>query len=103
MISDLYARALARNSLSGPHFPDGRLNRLLLRLTVIGSLLIAGLYIGSSGSVFAAVAVVGAVCILTVTVYRIDWGFLVFVGMVMFFDQMLHRILPGGDFLVIIL
>jgi hypothetical protein len=51
------------------------------------SCLIAILLILAQGGMFYAVALIALVLILLITFYRLDWGFLLFIGMVMLFDQ----------------
>jgi hypothetical protein len=54
---------------------------------VAASLLIALLYVATDGSLFAAVAVIGLVLMVGISFYRLDWGFYLFIAMVMGFDQ----------------
>ncbi len=56
---------------------------LILFLIVV----LAGVLVASNGSLFAGLAVLGIATVVAVTFYRLDWGFLLFVGMVLAFDQ----------------
>ncbi|MDI6802819.1 MAG: O-antigen ligase family protein [Bacteroidota bacterium] len=54
---------------------------------VLTSIAISFMYVISEGSAFTSVAIILIALIITITFYRIDWGFILFVGMVLAFDQ----------------
>ncbi|MDP2209114.1 MAG: O-antigen ligase family protein [Bacteroidota bacterium] len=58
---------------------------------VLTSIAISFMYVISEGSAFTSVAIILVALIITITFYRIDWGFILFVGMVLAFDQFAPR------------
>ena len=52
-----------------------------------GSVLVSLILIVTYGSVFSTLAVIGMIATVVLTFYRLDWGFFLFVGMVLAFDQ----------------
>lgn len=56
-------------------------------LIIILSLIISGIFLSSGGSIFAVVAIIFLVLAVMITLYRVDWGFILFIGMVLIFDQ----------------
>ncbi|MGH2566798.1 MAG: hypothetical protein ACRDGA_00540, partial [Bacteroidota bacterium] len=64
---------------------------LLLLLTSLG---VAAILIFTNGNFFASSALVAIVTAVIVTAYRIDYGFILFVGAVLIFDQFS---IPGAD------
>jgi hypothetical protein len=89
MISTLYERAIG-GGLGGP--PQVRGGRYELPALVAVSVLTAAVYVVSKGSVFTVVSLLGAIAVVVLTLYRVDWGFMFFVGCVLLFDQFP----PGG-------
>lgn len=61
-------------------------NRSTILITAL-SLIISGIFLSSGGSIFAVVAVIFLVLAVMITLYRVDWGFILFIGMVLMFDQ----------------
>lgn len=55
--------------------------------TILLSIAVGYIFLMSEGSVFATVAIILSVLILIITIYRVDWGFILFIGMVLLFDQ----------------
>lgn len=62
--------------------------------TLVVSLLTATLYILSYGEILVATAFVVAIAIVITTLYRLDWGFYLFVICVLLFEQ---NAIPGFD------
>jgi hypothetical protein len=60
---------------------------LSLLILAASSAALALIMIASNGNVLAGTAFLGAGIILIITFYRLDWGFLLFIGMVLGFDQ----------------
>ncbi|HLF14996.1 MAG TPA: O-antigen ligase family protein [Bacteroidota bacterium] len=87
MISILYERAI-----TGAQGVRSRTGRYDIAALTAGSVIIAMIYVVSGGSVFTAVSLLGAVAVVVLTLYRVDWGFMFFVGCVLLFDQFP----PGG-------
>ncbi len=56
-------------------------------LVIIFSLLVSYILIRRGGSVRAALGFATGVVVLLVTFYRVDWGFFIFISMVLAFDQ----------------
>ncbi len=84
MVSKLYERALAQ----GRRFaPDSAAGKYDLIYGIAASVLVAGVYVGSKGSTFAAVALICTVAAVILTFYRVDWGFMLFVAATLMFDQ----------------
>src|SRR5712692_2237142 len=52
-----------------------------------GSLLLSGVMITTGGNVLAGGAMVGVIIVIVVTVFRLDWGFYLFMFFVFLFDQ----------------
>ncbi len=68
----------------------------VLYIAVVGaSAAVAGVAVMTDGSIEAAAAVVVALAILVLTFYRADLAFLLFLGMVVLFDQFI--VVPFGD------
>lgn len=71
--------------------PPSRLRRLLADrpalILAAFSVLIALILVLNQGSMFYAVALIALILALLVTFYRIDWGFYLFMGLVLLFDQ----------------
>ncbi len=62
-------------------------NFISIGTLILISILTSLLFILSGGSVFTTVAVILGVLIVTLTIYRIEWGFMLFVSFVLLFDQ----------------
>ena len=62
-------------------------DRRALLFLVAACLAVTATLLLSGGSLFAAVAVVGIAVMLAVSFFRLDWGFMLFIGMVLLFDQ----------------
>ena len=60
---------------------------LLAAMVAAGSVLLSFVLFISNGSFVAGVAVLGLIAIVLITLYRVDWGFYIFIFMVFFFDQ----------------
>lgn len=83
-----------------------RVERLLSRIGTFGesgnaliiaiamAIVVALVVIGTDGNLFAGSALIAATVVLMLSVYRVDWGFYIFIGMVLLFDQF-H--IPGDD------
>ncbi len=84
MVSKLYERALAQGRRLTPEPASGKRDLLY---GLAASVLVAGVYVGSKGSTFAAVSVIGVVAAVVLTFYRVDWGFMLFVACTLMFDQ----------------
>jgi hypothetical protein len=56
-------------------------------LLVAGSCLLGLIQVATDGKVLASVAFLAVVCIVVLSSYRLDWGFYLFLGMVLVFDQ----------------
>jgi len=56
-------------------------------LVILISSILALILLASDGSLFGPVAFIGLLLIIAVSFYRLDWGFFLFIGMVMAFDQ----------------
>jgi len=84
MLSKLYERAVAREGQFTSSSPAARYDLFYL---IVASILVAGIYVGSRGSVFTAISLIGAVAAVVLTFYRVDWGFMFFIGCVLLFDQ----------------
>lgn len=70
-------------------------SRLIVLISVaVVATVIAFIIVRTNGNVFAATAVLMALIVLFLTCYRIEWGFYLFVGMVLIFDQLF---VPGFD------
>jgi hypothetical protein len=78
MISRLYEDAVIQTPAD-----KGRLDRIL----VVCSVAAGGIYLVSGGSVFTAVSIIGLVGIVMLTMFRVDWGLMAFVGVTLMFDQ----------------
>ncbi len=65
-----------------------RLRSLLWSLALAGtSLLLAVILLLTDGNIFAGLAFLGIVLVVTITWYRLEWGFYLFIFFVFFFDQ----------------
>ena len=62
-------------------------NRLTIGFLILASCVLAGILLASEGTIFNAMAFVGIVMMIAVSFYRLDWGFFLFIGMVLAFDQ----------------
>jgi len=78
---------------TAPARPDGRSpvrgrDKLLAGILIIlVPLLVSTVLILSYGDLLACVAVIGALAVLAITFYRIDWGFYIFIAVVLVLDQ----------------
>jgi O-Antigen ligase len=84
MLSTLYERAISGEQGLPPRTRAGRYE---IPALIAVSVLTAAIYVVSKGSVFTAVSLLGAVAVIALTLYRVDWGFMFFVGCVLLFDQ----------------
>jgi hypothetical protein len=78
VISKLYEEAISR---PGP--PARGIDRTLVAVSIA----VAAVYLLTGGSIFLAVSVIGIAGVILLTLYRIDWGFMFFLGAVLAFDQ----------------
>ncbi|HMD14555.1 MAG TPA: O-antigen ligase family protein [Bacteroidota bacterium] len=62
-------------------------NRYTIALVIIVSSVLALILLASDGSLFGPVAFIGLLLMVAISFYRLDWGFFLFIGMVMAFDQ----------------
>ncbi len=60
--------------------------RTIVFIIIISSIL-ALILLASDGSLFGPVAFIGLLLMIAISFYRLDWGFFLFIGMVMAFDQ----------------
>jgi hypothetical protein len=60
---------------------------ILYALVIFVSILFSFLIVGNQGNLFWAVATLGALIIAVITFYRLDWGYYVLIGMVLFSDR----------------
>ncbi len=75
-------------SFSNPGFPTSLLVKKLWYAMALtsASLALAGILISTDGNLFVSGAFIGLLVIATMTLYRADWGFYMFVFMVLVFD-----------------
>lgn len=71
----------------GVRAPRAPSDRRAIVFLVLASVAVAAAFILSGGSFFAPIAVVGIGFMLVLSFYRLDWGFILFIGMVLLFDQ----------------
>lgn len=85
MISQLYEDGLigSRGALIAETSDD----RKFFRFLVFGSVSLALLYVLTGGSLFTTVSIVLTAAGIVITMYRVDWGFMYFVAMVLLFDE----------------
>lgn len=62
-------------------------NNFWVWITILGSLFISSIFVLTGGSIFTAISVTLLIIIISITFYRLDWGFYLFVALVLFFDQ----------------
>ncbi len=62
-------------------------SRSFMWLVVAMSVITASLLLVTGGSFMAAAVVLGATAVVALTFYRLDWGFYLFIGMVLLCDQ----------------
>jgi len=79
VISKLYEDALTPR--------PGLAARGVDRTLVAVSVAVAAVYLLTDGSIFLAISVIGIVAVIMLTLYRLDWGFMFFIGLVLAFDQ----------------
>jgi len=64
------------------------LDKVSVHLIIVSfSLIIGAIMLQTDGNILAALGFVTAVSILLITFYRVDWGFFLFISMVLLFDQ----------------
>lgn len=73
--------------LSAAAHDDRMVKSLWLVLTAVTSLPTAILLVATDGNILAAVGFIGFMAIIGLSVYRLDWGILIFVFLVLLFDQ----------------
>ncbi len=66
-------------------------NLLSIGALILVSILTSFLFILSDGSVFTTVALILGAIIIIITFYRLEWGFFLFIGLVLLFDQFAPR------------
>lgn len=66
-------------------------NFLIVGALILISILISFLFLFSDGSVFTTVAIILGALIVTMTLYRLEWGLMLFLGLVLLFDQIAPR------------
>ena len=86
MISQLYQDGLVGSRVAGTltATPD---DRRFVRFLVIGSLVVSAAYVLTGGSMFVAMSLIGLAAVIVVTMFRVDWGLMMFVGTVLLFDE----------------
>ncbi len=62
-------------------------NKAAMLIMVIGTLGVSSILVVTYGNIFAAVAFVGLTIVATLTLFRVEWGFYLFIGFVLVFDQ----------------
>ncbi len=62
-------------------------SRSTVIMLVIASFVVSGAVMATEGSILAAMALVIVTLVAGVTVYRLDWGFYIFIGCVLLLDQ----------------
>ncbi len=87
MLSQLYHEGLIGSRTTGTIPGRSDDDRNFLRFTVIGSIFLAAVYILTGGSMFASMSIIGLAAVLVVTMFRVDWGLMLFVGVVLLFDE----------------
>lgn len=66
-------------------------NLLSIGALILVSILTSFLFVLSDGSVFTTVALILGAIIIIITFYRLEWGFFLFIGLVLLFDQFAPR------------
>ncbi|HTR81105.1 MAG TPA: O-antigen ligase family protein [Bacteroidota bacterium] len=56
-------------------------------IALVSVLTVSSLLVLTYGNIFAALACVVGVAVLIITLYRVEWGFCIFIGFVLLFDQ----------------
>jgi len=56
-------------------------------VVTIGSVIFASIIYLTRGNVYAGIAVIFGLCIVIVSILRVEYGFMIFLGMALFFDQ----------------
>src|SRR5438445_10284746 len=79
---------------NGRNLVQGRERLFTVSLLVLVPLLIAAVLIASYGDFVACLAVISALAVVAITFYRVDWGFYIFLAVVLVLDQ--YRI-PGVE------
>ncbi len=75
-------------SAAGNFFSKQGYERITVNiLVVLISLLISVIMLSTNGNIYAAFGLIAAILILMVTLYRVDWGFFVFISFVLACDQ----------------
>ena len=72
-----------QHSAHAGHHADTR----MLIFLIGGSVAISFILTVTYGSLFSTIAIIGLLATIVLTFYRLDWGFFLFVGMVLAFDQ----------------
>jgi hypothetical protein len=69
-------------------FTSSRVKKVMRAALLCGaSLLLSAVLLLTNGSLVAGIALLGLITVALATLYRVDWGFYVFIFMVFFFDQ----------------
>lgn len=87
MISKLYEDAAYGEQGNSPPVSGTHAGPRFDLFLIASSVLVGVVYLFSDGSVFTAISLVGLAAVVVITLYRIDWGFMVFVALVLAFDQ----------------
>ncbi len=69
-------------------------SKATILVMLAGTLGVSAILILTYGNIFAAVAFVGLTIVATLTLFRVEWGFYLFIGFVLLFDQF---IIPEFD------
>ena len=72
---------------NGRNLVQGRERLFTVLLLVLVPLLIAAVLIASYGDFVACLAVISALAVVAITFYRVDWGFYIFLAVVLVLDQ----------------
>ncbi|HEY6952536.1 MAG TPA: O-antigen ligase family protein [Bacteroidota bacterium] len=67
---------------------------MALSVMLVASFAVSAVLVATDGNMFAGAALLGAIVVLCLTLYRIEWGLYLFVGFVLTFDQF---DIPGFD------
>ncbi len=87
MLSQLYQDGLIGSRASAQPIAVSTGDRDFLKFVIAGSILLAIVYLFTEGSMFASVTIIGIAAVIAITMYRVDWGLMFFVGVVLMFDE----------------
>lgn len=89
MIPNFDIKSLLRSGRELLYGPDEE-KPLTIWYLILGSVILSAVFVGTRGSLFSGLAFIGIVVVLILTFYRVEWGFYIFIGMVMSFDQFMQ-------------